>query len=267
MNSWLLPLSFPVASWHNERLPAPDRELVHAPDHPAQGVVCQRPDRFHPVPFPYFLPAVKDGVPRNRPVDDFSRRPPGQQLTGANFLAVPGCVCPFRPGNGLPVTSGHQNKPFPGGGCAVVRRHQLPMFDFVSQIRELLFPFPEGMSSLGLHRLSLPHRSPGLKFLHILQHDHPGTNQRGPPQNNPGKAPDIPVNQRRPLGLGKMLAVRAEPCQSHGPSPTHFHRVNIPDTCLKMLRVRMVRFVQENGIRVMVDGNGHRTPAGQFNPG
>lgn len=69
-----------VIAFYNKRLPAPDRELIHATNYPAHGVICQRPDGFYAIPIPYFLLAGKYGIPRNRPVDNLSRRAPGQQL-------------------------------------------------------------------------------------------------------------------------------------------------------------------------------------------
>ena len=172
----------------------------------------------------------------------------------------------LRPDNGPAVAPGCQHKPLPCGWRAIVCRHQHPVFHGVPQVFQLLFPFPEGLPSLAFYGLSLPHRPPGDEFLHVFQQNHVWPHRSRPPQDDPGKAPDIPVNEGRTLGLGKVLAVRAEPCKSHLPPPDNLLRVNVPDRSLQMLRVGVVGPVQQNGVRVMVDGNGHRPPAGQLNP-
>src|SRR5699024_502499 len=40
-----------VITLHNKRAPAPNRKLVHSPDNPAHGVVCQRPHSLYTIFF------------------------------------------------------------------------------------------------------------------------------------------------------------------------------------------------------------------------
>ena len=122
-----------VVALHNERLSASDCELVHAPDYPAHGIVCQRPHGLDPIPLPYLLPGGKNGIPGNRPVYNLCRRTPGKQLSGLHPLAFNRGMGLFRPHNGLSIAAGYQDKALPGGGCTVVCGHQLPVLDFVSQ--------------------------------------------------------------------------------------------------------------------------------------
>ena len=108
-------------------------------------------------------------------------------------------------------------------------------------------------------------RAAGLELLYIFQHDDPWPHQCRPPKDDPRKAPDIPINQRSPLGRGKMLAVRGEPCQTHRTSTTYRHRVNVPHGSLQMLRVWVVRLVEQDCVRVMVDGDSDRPAGGKLN--
>ena len=141
-----LSLSLPVSGRNNKRLPAPDRELIHAPYDPPHGVICQGPDHLYTVPLHNLLLTVKDGISGHRPVYDFRSRPPGQALSGLDFLAVPWCMCPFRPDDRLSVAPGHQHEPLPGSRCAIVRRYQLPVFDHIAKIFKLLLPLSKGLT-------------------------------------------------------------------------------------------------------------------------
>ena len=107
-------------------------------------------------------------------------------------------------------------------------------------------------------------RPPGLKFLHVLQHDHPGPYFSRPPQGYPCKSPDIFILWLPSLGLAEMLAVWRKPRQCYRMPLTGFYRVNIPDALTIMLCVRMVRFVHPDSFRVMVNGDVHAYPGCQF---
>ena len=193
---------------YQKRLPAPDRELVHTPDHPAHGVVRQGP---HGVDAVHLLDLRLGGEHRigwQAPVDDLRRAAPRQQLPGLDLLAVSGRVRPLGPHNRSPITPGNQDKPLAGGRRAIVSGHKLPVLHNIPQCFKLAFPPPEGLARQLLDRLPLADRAPGNELLHVLQDNHPGPDGTGPPQDDPGKAADIAVNQRRALGLAEVLAVR-----------------------------------------------------------
>ena len=172
----------------------------------------------------------------------------------------------FWPHDGPAVTPGNQHEALPGGGGTVVSRHQFPMFNGIAKILQLLFPTAEGLASQFLDGLALADRPPCLELLHILQHDDSGADSSSPPQDDPCQSTNIPVYRSGTLGLGKMLTVRAEPCQTDGAPPTDFHRINIPDGCLEVFGKRVICPVEQDGIRIMVDGNSHRPTRRQFDP-
>ena len=183
-----------------------------------------------------------------------------------HLRAVRRSVGPLRPEDGPPVAPGHQEEPLADGGGSVVRRHQLPPLYVVAQRGQLSHKLLEGLPHPGLDGLPSPHRPPGLELLHVLQDDDPGANCPGPSQGDPGEAPDLLVHGLPALGLGKVLAVRGGPQQPHRPAAAHLPGIDVPHAGLVVLRVGVVGLVHQDGVRVVVDGDSHRTPAGQLDP-
>ena len=266
MHPWSLSLPLSVSGGHDERLPASDCEFVHSPDDPPHGVVRQRPHGFQAVLFQDLRLALEDGGARQAPVNDLRRTPPGFQLAAPDLFAIPGSVGPLRPDDGPSITAGDQHEALPGGRRSKVCRHQLPVLHGVAQVPKLGNELPEGRARQLLHGLALAHRAPGLELLHILQHDDPGPHQRRPAEGYPGEAPDLPVDQRRPLGLGEVLAVRGKPCSGYRTAPTDLPWVDVPDTRLVVLGVGVVGLVHQDRSRVMVDGSRHRNAQAYLDP-
>ena len=260
-----LPGPLPIAHGDQERIPAPDGVLVHAPDRPALGVLRQRTHHGNAVLLLDLLLRGEDRIHGEGEVDDLRRRPPGQQLPALDLLAVLRRVGACRPDDGLSVAACHQHKAFPGGRRAVVSGHQLPVFHLVAQRLKLTEPFLEGLTLLALDRLALAHRPPGRELLHIFQDDHPRAHRARPAQHDPRKAADVAVHKGTALCLGEVLAIGAEPGQAHRAAGAYFLRVYVPDGRLQVQGVRVVGLVHQDGRRVVVDGDRHRAARGKLN--
>ena len=237
-------------------------ELIHSTNHAAHGVVRQRPNHRDAVPAFDVLLCGENGVARLGPVDNLRRRPPLRQSVCTVLV-----VRPLRPYDRPSVTPRHQDKALAGSRRSIVRRHQLPVFHGIAQPLQLGYEPPEGLARLFLDRLPPPDRPPGLKFLHVFQDNHAGADGPCPAQDNPCKAPDIPVHQGRTLRFGEVLAVRGEPRQPHRTAAALLHRVHVPHGGLQVPGVRMVGFVHQNSVRVVIDCNFHNPPGCQLHPG
>ena len=122
-----------VVALNNERFPALNRELVHAPDDASQSIVGQRPDCIDAVLFLDLLLGGKDGIHRHCPVNDLRSGAPRLALAAFDLLAVAGCMGTLRPADRLPVTPGNQYKALACGWRTVICRHQFPVLHRVAQ--------------------------------------------------------------------------------------------------------------------------------------
>ena len=260
MHAGCLPLALTVPRWYDKRLAAADGELVHTSDDAPHGVLRQRPHRLQAISFHDLRLGREYRWARQAPVDDLRRAAPlGQSIRAG--LAVGG----LRPDNRLPVTAGNQVEPLAGGGRTVVRRDQLPILHVIAQFLQLSDELPERGARQLLHRLSLPHRPPRPKLLHIFEDDNAGSYRCCPAQRDPREPTNLPVDQRSAFSFAEVLAVRREPRQPHRPTPAHGLGVDVPHGRLKMLRVRVVGAVHEDGRRVVVDGQRHQPARGDLN--
>ena len=146
MQTGLLSWCLSVPRRDNKRCCRFDHELVHATGHAAHGVLGQRANSGHAVPFTDFLLAGKNRGGGQVPVDDLRRAPPRLFQARLYLRAVRRRVCGFWPHNGPPVAPGDQEKPLSCGGRSVVRRHQFPPFHGVAQGLQLAQPLVERLA-------------------------------------------------------------------------------------------------------------------------
>ena len=138
----------PFRSRHDIRCRRPNHKLVHAADDTPHGVWAEWSLCGEAVLITHFLPRIKDGRARQRPVDDFRRAPPRLSQPCLRLRAVSRRVGRLRPRDGPPVAAGNEKKPLARCWRAIVRSHQLAPLDVIPQVPELPQPLCECLSGL-----------------------------------------------------------------------------------------------------------------------
>ena len=180
---------------NDERRPGFDRELVHAANNAAHGVVRQRPDGGNAVPLVDFILRRKNRRAWQRPVDDLRGAAPWQQFSVVHFRTVSRGVCALRPDDRTSVAAGNQYQPASCRRRTVVGCHQLAPFHAISQCPKLPDELLKRRSGQFLYRLSFAHRPPRLELFDVFEDDDARAYLRRPAQDDPREAPDFAVNK------------------------------------------------------------------------
>ena len=110
-------------------------------------------------------------------------------------------------------------------------------------------------------------RPPSLNLRNILQHDYAGADKICPLNRNPCQTANVFICGLSTLRTREMLAVWREPRQCNRLPFTSLHRIDFPHILTIVFRVRVIRPVHRNGIRVVIDRNVNISPDCQLNTG
>lgn len=102
-------------------------------------------------------------------------------------------------------------------------------------------------------------RPPRLKFFDVLEHDHARFALCRPAQRDPGQAANLLLDWFSTFGLAEVLAIWRQPDKADRLIVGDLDRIYVPHAFAQVLRMRMVRGVHRERLRIVVDRNIDRT--------
>ena len=172
----------------------------------------------------------------------------------------------FWPADLFSVPPEHRVPSFSGGRCPIIGSYQLPAVKYVSKVFHRPDEFLIIFSLSFWDRIPLfIQRSPLLYFFHVLHQDHIRQDFLGMLVHRPRKDPQTELPRFSSLGLTMTRTVRTCPHQRHMLILDVFPQIDLEDVFRQMQRIRMIRLVHQNSVRVVIDRNVYRPPQCHLN--